>query len=464
MLKKKWKIIIPAVLIPVLLFIVFRNGENGDFEYKTAKVERGDIESIIATTGTINPVNTVEVGSQVSGNILKIYVDFNSQVKKGQLLAQIDPSTYQTRVNEAKAYWLKAKVSLEQAKRNLERGKKLFAEKFISESDLEDLEFNVKSAEASLEQLQAAYETAKENLKNCDIYSPIDGVVITRDVDTGQTVAATYQAPTLFTIAEDLSKMQIETDVDEADIGRIKEGQNVRFDVDAYVDKKFDGVVSQIRLEPAIESNVVTYTVIVTIENPDLLLKPGMTANVSILEKVRKNVLRVSADVNRFVMPAVISQQYVQSDSSDKQEEAGKNSETGETPPPPQNTESNQGSNSSQRPKPSPEQIAKFKAMTPEARRAFFEKMRKQKKSEGYEEKVVWLKKADGTLEPKAVILGLSDGDMTEIARSDLKEGDELVISVLKDGQVVKQAQGEKELSFRDVRRTTRGILPGPPR
>jgi HlyD family secretion protein len=310
------KIIIGAVLVILLAagtFFFLRSSNNGP-KYRTQSAARGDIRATVTATGTMNAVTTVLVGTQVSGTISKLYVDFNSPVKKGQILAQIDPSTFQAQVDQAKANLMAAQANVQKAeasvvdtKRTLERNKTLFARNLIAKSDVDTAETNYLSAEAQLSaskaavaQTKAALDFAETNFKYTKIISPVDGTVISRNVDVGQTVAASFQTPTLFNIAQDLTRMQIDTSVDEADIGKIKVDQPVEFSVDAYPDTTFKGKVSEVRIAPITVQNVVTYDVVVRVDNPDLRLKPGMTANVSIILEDKKGVLRVPNASLRF--------------------------------------------------------------------------------------------------------------------------------------------------------------------
>jgi len=288
--------------------------ENGGPQYKTAAVHRADVEATVTATGTVNAVTTVLVGTQVSGTINALYVDYNSLVKKGQLLAQIDPATFQAQVNQAKANLLnaeanlkKSEASLADARRTYERNKQLIAKNFIAQSDVDTSETNVETNVAQVEssralvlQNKAALDQAETNLRYTKILSPVNGIVISRNIDVGQTVAASFQTPTLFTIAEDLTKMQIDTSVDEADIGNVKVNQEVRFTVDAYPDTNFMGKVFEIRNAAVIVQNVVTYDVVVQVNNNDLKLKPGMTANVSIITARRNGVIVVPNSALRF--------------------------------------------------------------------------------------------------------------------------------------------------------------------
>jgi HlyD family secretion protein len=272
----------------------------------------------VTATGTVNAVTTVLVGTQVSGTIKNMYVDFNSPVKKGQIIAQIDPSTFQAQVQQARANLLAAEANLEKAgatlidaKRTMERNAELFSKNLIARSDLDTAETNYETAKASVSaarsqvaQTKAALEFSETNLRYTKIVSPVDGVVISRSVDVGQTVAASFQTPTLFTIAQDLTKMQIDTNVDEADIGKVNVGQDVEFTVDAYPDLTFRGKVWQVRNAPITVQNVVTYDVVIQMDNPELKLKPGMTANVSIIITTKKDVLKIPNAALRFKLDA----------------------------------------------------------------------------------------------------------------------------------------------------------------
>ena len=273
--------------------------------YIAQPIKRCTITEIVEASGTINPVNTVSVGSTVSGLIKEIYVDFNSEVKKGQLMAQIDPANFEATVQQNEAQIANAQANLARLQATMEydqkmyqRYKNLYAKNFVAKSELDQAESTYKSdlaqisaAKAQIIQHQASLKTAMTNLGYTKIIAPVDGTVISRDIDLGQPVAASFQAPELFTIAQDLTKMQIEVNVSEADIGKVKEGQDVTYTLDGYADSLFKGKVTQVRLASTNTSNVVTYSVIVNVNNEDLKLKPGMTANVSIITNKRENVL-----------------------------------------------------------------------------------------------------------------------------------------------------------------------------
>ena len=310
------KIVIGLVVILALgtaAYFAFRSNQK-DQKYRTENITRGDIVSSITATGTVNAVTTVLVGTQVSGTIKNIHVDFNSPVKKGQLIAQIDPAIFDAQVAQARANLLSAKanaekavVALADAQRTLNRQKELFARNLVARSDLDAAETaydtagtQVSAAKAQMSQAEAALKIAETNLRYTRIISPVNGIVVSRNVDIGQTVAASFQTPTLFNIAQDLTKMQVDSSVAEADIGKIAVGQSVEFTVDAYPDSPFRGSVSEIRNAPITVQNVVTYDVVVKVDNPELKLKPGMTANVSIIVSSKKDILRIPNTALRF--------------------------------------------------------------------------------------------------------------------------------------------------------------------
>ena len=263
--KKWWILAIGAVGATVMLFVSGAKDKPGEFV--SVNISRGDLRQVVTATGEIQPVNTVNVGSQVSGTIDKLYVDFNSTVKKGDVLLEIEPSVLQASVDEAKASLDSAISQRNFAKNEYNRNKTLYGEGFIARAEMEQSQTQYEQAEQSVKRAQSTYDRTVTNLGYATIVSPVNGTVISRKVDVGQTVAASFQTPDLFEIAEDLSKMQIETSVSEADIGVIKEGQPVTFTVDAYPTETFEGVVRQIRLSPTVTSNVVVYTVVIDVDN-----------------------------------------------------------------------------------------------------------------------------------------------------------------------------------------------------
>lgn len=290
--RKKWWIMILATIVWGISAL-FGGGTQKVEPLATMEITRGEMRQVVTATGEIQPLNTVSVGSQVSGTIEKLYVDFNSKVKKGDVLLEIEPSVLQASVDEAKASLVSAQSQRNYAKSEYQRNKTLYNEGFISRAEMEQSQTTYEQAEQSVKRMQSQYDRAVTNLGYATITSPVDGTVIAREVDVGQTVAASFQTPNLFKIAEDLSQMQIETSVSEADIGVIKEGQAVTFTVDAYPNQTFDGTVRQIRLSPTTTSNVVVYTVVIDVDNSDLRLMPGMTAFVTIVVTEKHDVFKV---------------------------------------------------------------------------------------------------------------------------------------------------------------------------
>ena len=299
MKKRKMNIKHPSVIFTILLSLLFSC--KGDTpSYRTEPVSRGDIQQTVTATGTVNAVTTVLVGTQVSGTIKNLYVDFNSRVTKGQLIALIDPEMLEAQAAQARATVGKSEAAFRDADRTLKRNRELFAKNLIPRSDLDTAETNFDSTKATLEQSNAALKVSETNLRYTRILSPVDGIVISRNVDIGQTVAASFQTPTLFTIAQDLTKMQINTNIAESDIGVVKVEQAVEFTVDAYPDTTFKGTVWQKRQAPITVQNVVSYDVVIKVDNRDLLLMPGMTANVSLIITTRRNALRITNAALRF--------------------------------------------------------------------------------------------------------------------------------------------------------------------
>ena len=385
-----WIVIVALLIIFAGGYFLLSNSKKG-LQYNLGKIDRGDIVINISATGTLNAVTTVQVGSQVSGTIAKLYADFNSVVKEGQLLAQLDPTFLQASVNEQRANVDRARAQVNESKRNVDRTTQLFSKSLISQVDLDAAITADESSQAGLKQAEASLQRAEVNLKYATILAPISGVVISRNVDVGQTVAASLQAPTLFSIANDLKKMQVEASVDEADIGSVKVDQPVTFRVDAYPDNQFEGKVSQIRLSPIISQNVVTYNVIIDVDNPEVKLMPGMTATVSIEVARRDNVLRVPLQALRFT-PAEIEQSADEKKSGGTQE--GKNALMAAGPP--------QGM-------PNGEQ--------------------KSSGGNGNRNRVWTLVKGRPT--PVMIMKGIQNAKYAEITKSDIKEGDEVIIGAI---------------------------------
>jgi len=289
-----------GVALLIVAFVVRQCRDGGAENYQIAVVTRGPITQAVTATGTLNPVVNVQVGSQVSGNIAKLFADFNSQVKAGQVVAQIDPALFQATVTQAEGDLANAQAALELAKVNTTRTKELFARKTSAQADLDQAMANLHQAEANVKIKQGALDKAKADLEHCAITSPIDGIVISRNVDVGQTVAASLQAPIIFQIANDLTKMQIDANVAEADVGVLEVGQDVDFTVDAFPTRTFHGKVVQVRNAPITVQNVVTYDTVIGVSNPDLKLKPGMTANVSIVIAHKDDVLQIKNAALRY--------------------------------------------------------------------------------------------------------------------------------------------------------------------
>ena len=304
MSRGRWALLIGGAAIVVVAVVVWGGRDKTEAgRFRSAAVERGAIEAVVSATGTLRPVVQVEVGSQVSGTVYRIHSDFNARVKAGQLLCEIEPSSFRARVVQNQAAVTKAEVMVQDARRVLGRQRELAKQNYISQAEVEGGEVALDQRIADLRQAQAQLQVAQVDLAHTTIRAPIDGVVIARSIDLGQTVAASLQAPKLFVIANDLARMQVETRIDEADIGRIHAGLPVSFTVDAYPDMTFEGEVAQVRLEPITEQNVVTYTTVIHTGNPGLRLKPGMTANVSVLVAKRDDVLKVPAAALRFRPP-----------------------------------------------------------------------------------------------------------------------------------------------------------------
>src|SRR5216117_2648549 len=288
------------VMLLIVASVVRQCHTGGGANYQSATVTRGPITQAVTATGTLNPVVNVQVGSQVSGNIAKLFVDFNSQVKAGQVVAQIDPALFQATVTQAEGDLASTQAALELARLNATRTEELFTKKTSSQADVDQAVANLHQAEANVKIKQGALDKAKADLDHCTITSPIDGVVISRSVDVGQTVAASLQAPVIFQIANDLTKMQIDSNVAEADVGVVNLDQSVDFTVDAFPTQTFHGKVIQVRNAPITVQNVVTYDTVIGVSNPDMKLKPGMTANVSIIIAQKDNILQIKNSALRY--------------------------------------------------------------------------------------------------------------------------------------------------------------------
>jgi HlyD family secretion protein len=417
------KVVIATVVLVVAAGIVFgftvlKHNNGDELYYEKAAIDRGTITALVDTTGTLNPVTIVDVGSQVSGKIIKIYVDFNSQVKGGQVIAEIDQSPFLTKVQQNEANYLSSKASLEKSRVTLansekqyERSKSLFEKELISFEEFESAEVqyysskaDLQSSEARLEQAKAQLDATKVDLEYTIIKSPIDGVVINRNVNEGQTVAASFQSPVLFQIANDLTKMQVECSVDEADIGKVKEGQKVRFTVDAFPNDNFSGVVRQVRYSPEVIQNVVTYTTIVDVENPEMKLRPGMTATVSIVVGEAQNALRVPNSALRFQPPPEVMLAQFNEMKRERQAARGESAKT-------------EGQQTRQRPQQAAQPGFQFSSQMGTGG------MRGRMRDMGR----VWMQDESGKLKMVFVKTGVTDNIYTEITGGEIQEGMEVV-------------------------------------
>ncbi|RPE00825.1 efflux RND transporter periplasmic adaptor subunit [Aureibaculum marinum] len=372
-MKTKRKIIISAIVLAVLAFVAFSFFKADDaviIKAETVPAKKSNVVTMVTATGTIEPITQVEVGTQVSGVVEKIYVDYNSTVKEGQLIAELDKTNLRATYTQSKAAYDNAVSQKNYLETIYKRQKTLYENQVISKSDYDDALYNYETAKGTVTERLSDLQKAKTNLSYADIYSPIDGVVLSRDIDEGQTVAASFSTPTLFTIAQDLREMQVEADVDEADIGGVKEGQRVTFTVDAYQGQEFHGTVTQVRLDPTVTSNVVTYTVVIKADNPDLKLKPGLTATISIYTLELNDVLTAEAKAVNFKPVEEILKKY--------------------------NLQHN----------------------LPENNTDLDEENTK-----------LWVQESDGSIVPKKVTLGASDGVNVQIL-SGVNEGDNLVYSL----------------------------------
>lgn len=309
--RKKYLISGAVVLgLLIIAFFLFSKPKVEKLELRTVEVKRGDVTKSVTATGTIQPITKVEVGTQVSGVVNKIFVDFNSQVKQGQLIAELDKTNLLSALTQAKAMYDNASNELKYQESVYNRQNELFKKGIITQSDYDLALYNYNNAKGNVVQRKADLDRAKTNLGYAEIYSPISGVVLSRAVDEGQTVAASLNTPTLFTIARDLKEMQVEANVDEADIGQVKMDQRVTFTVDAFPGEEFDGQVTQVRLNPTTSSNVVTYTVVIKADNPELKLMPGMTATITIFTKELNNIVVLEAKAANAKIEIPLVEEY----------------------------------------------------------------------------------------------------------------------------------------------------------
>ncbi|OJV31934.1 MAG: efflux transporter periplasmic adaptor subunit [Bacteroidales bacterium 36-12] len=289
-----------VVIATCILLHSCKSKKETENKWVTAQVSRQDISNLVTCTGSLEPISKVDVGTQVSGRVEKIYVDFNSIVKKGDLLAELDQTVLAASLASAQSSMASAKSQLDYQQKNYERYKTLYEKQLVSSSEFESAEYSYQTAKNNYDVSRNSYQTAKTNLSYAKIYSPIDGVVLSREVEEGQTVAASFSTPTLFNIANDLTKMRVIANVDEADIGNVREGQRATFTVDAYPTEYFNGDVTEVRQSATTTNNVVTYEVVINAPNPDLKLKPGLTATVSIYTLEKNNVLTIPSEALSF--------------------------------------------------------------------------------------------------------------------------------------------------------------------
>lgn len=328
--KKTFLVIISIVAVLGIVWYFFVRNKEKPVILTTEKPAMGHISTSVTATGTVQPVDTVIVGTQVSGTISALYADFNSTVKKGQLLAELDKTLIQATVDQAKASLVQAQSNENYQKANYNRQQQLFETGSISKADF-DLALNTyQVAKANVNNVKAQLRAAERNLSFTQIYSPIDGVVLGRSVNIGQTVAASFNTPTIFTIAKDITKMQVQAKVDEADIGNVIKGQRSTFTVDAFIEDTFNGTVKEIRLQPSVSSNVVTYSTLIDAPNDDKKLKPGMTANIVIYTKEINDALLISAQALKFNPDSSLSKQYQLVPDPEMKKKGGKGRQKGE--------------------------------------------------------------------------------------------------------------------------------------
>lgn len=444
MRKKRLILLIAVLAVALVIFFVFiKKGKADQPQYRTEVLAKGDVQSVVTTSGTINPIDIVEVGSQVSGKIAKLYVDYNSQVKVGQLMAEIDQDIQKAKVDSNQANYNSALASLEQAKATLQNTEKshartqdLFKRDLVSieaketaEAALVSARVGVQTAEARVQQAKSTLDQSRVDLSYCIIRSPIDGTVIDRPVNVGQTVAASMNAPVLFKVATDLTKMKVQCSVDEADIGRVKEGQAVRFTVDAFQGETFNGKILQVRYAAVTTNNVVTYATIVDAPNPEIKLRPGMTATVTIVTGEAKGVLKIPNAAMRFTptLPEKEMQELMASLRPGGQRggqpgqpgQAGPAGGQGVVQAAPGGAAGQQGG---QRAQFDPSQL------TPEQRQRF-QQMRQQGGARR-QAATVWVLDDAGKLKPYMIRTGLTDNSYTEITRSELKEGMKVILGL----------------------------------
>src|SRR5262245_6985310 len=455
MKKRVALVLVGLAVITVTVTSYYRaNHASGGPQLVTAVVSRGNIAETVQATGTLEAVTTVQVGTQVSGTIKELRADFNSQVKKGQVIAELDPSLFQTQVDQARATLVRleaevdrAKVQVDDTRVKLNRAHELAARQLIPAADLETAEANanaavsaLKAAQAQVTQAGASLNQNEVSLEHTIIKAPIDGIVISRNVDVGQTVAASMQAPTLFVIANDLTEMRVNAKVDESDIGRIQARQAVTFRVDAYPNETFTGTVQQVRLQPVVEQNVVSYVTVIDVPNRELKLKPGMTATVTVQIARADNVLRVPAAATRFRPTAEVFAALGQDLPGPSAQGPADGAGSG-----------GRGPFANMTPEQREQMRQRFEQMTPEQR----EQMRQRRAArlsgdEGAGSGAptrIWVL-ADGKLTPVQVRVGITDGANTEVSAADLKEGTQVVTGLAAQTAAASQTTGSPLLPF----------------
>jgi HlyD family secretion protein len=454
--KKKiiWIAVIVIILAGSVLGVtLIRKGKNGAVKYRVEAVGKGDIEAVVVTSGTLNPIDLVDVGSQVSGKIEKLNVDFNDTVKKGQIVAELDlePLNLKIQQNEANyqsrvASLDRAKVAVDNYQKKYDRAKSLFEKKLLSIEELETVEVNylsaktdVISAQASLDQAKTQLDLSKVDLANAIIRSPVDGIVIARKVSPGQTIQASYQAPVLFQVATDLTKMKVECDVDEADIGKLKEGQKARFTVEAFPNDTFTGTVLQVRYASQTVQNVVTYTTVINVENPEKKLRPGMTATVSVVVGEAKNTLRVPNAALRFTPPQDVLEAAMKEMSdrmaAQRGPEGGPAGQPGAAAP--------QGGPSAQT-QPQAQQMQQARGGQA-GQGGFFTGARSGQGTSGARRQQpsrVWVQDKDGKIRMVFIRPGITDMSYTEVLKSEIKEGDEVITGLVGANPTAAQQMG----------------------
>jgi HlyD family secretion protein len=441
-MKKKFAIgaVILVVAAGIILgFSLFKKEKTTADLYRTDTLTKGDVEALVVTSGTINPVDIIDIGAQVSGKIISLHADYNSVVKQGQIVAELDQEILKSKVQQNEASYQSRQASLEQAKVTLENAKKkwdrtqdLFSRQLVSFQEKEDAEANyigakvgLQQAEASLSQQKAALDQSNVDLSYAIIRSPIDGTVITRKVNVGQTVISSMNPPVLFQVASDLTKMQVKCAVDEADIGRVKEGQKVRFSVDAFQGEVFNGDILQVRNSPTTTQNVVTYEVIINASNPENKLRPGMTATVSIITGEARGVIKIPNAALRFT-PSLSKEEMdkineeLRATMQAKRQADGQGRQQAQAPTPETAQPAGQASTSQAQ---LPVGVRPdFSRMTPEQRQQFAQSRTRRQSSQ------VWILEENGKLRPVPVRTGITDNSFTALVSGDLKEGMTIIL------------------------------------